>query len=201
MFQARLSVEHLFAFESQSSIASSLSLSFYAMPSQVCRGLVATMLAALAVTLMLSASANARQPTVPAPSLVTEELPTFTGFDEVASFTPLSDVNDYDFRALVTDELQRRKPDISSKCTDCIVPLATSACKTAWSQLMKICDNTKREDILEYCDKCKDDPSIFLLDKVLRAKVNPIDAGYQYCWWRGQCNKSSSWLSRALPWA
>lgn len=60
------------------------------------------------------------------------------------------------------------------------MPLAVNACKIAWNKFIAYCDKHKDEKSQEGCDRYKADPKHFLVERVLRATINPIDAGYEY---------------------
>lgn len=62
---------------------------------------------------------------------------------------------------------------------DCIEPLAERACKEAWNALMAYCRDSTDPKVKQGCAAWCKDPASFLLSKVLRTKVNPIDAGYK----------------------
>jgi copper oxidase (laccase) domain-containing protein len=60
-----------------------------------------------------------------------------------------------------------------------VVPLAVTACKMAWQKLQNYCKSHTDEKSKEACEKFIADPKAFLVTRVLRAGVNPIDAGYR----------------------
>lgn len=64
-------------------------------------------------------------------------------------------------------------------CRDCIVPLAVKVCKEAWSKLMSYCSEATDDQSEAACKHYREDPSDFLIQRVLRASVNPIDGGYR----------------------
>ena len=59
------------------------------------------------------------------------------------------------------------------------MPLAVKACKEAWDTLMRYCSSATDQQSEATCKRYKDDPAEFLVERVLRASVNPIDAGYR----------------------
>lgn len=66
-------------------------------------------------------------------------------------------------------------------CRECIIPLAVTACKEAWDKLMRYCEHNHDPKSDETCEHYKADPEDFIVKRVLRAGMNPIDAGYRYC--------------------
>lgn len=97
------------------------------------------------------------------------------------------DDDDIDFTGIVKAEVEKRKPDIPGSCVDCIVPLAVKACKEAWDTLMSYCSSATDDKSEAACKHYREDPADFLISRVLRANINPIDGGYSYCWWEGKC--------------
>ena len=59
------------------------------------------------------------------------------------------------------------------------MPLAVGACKKAWQELMQYCKAATDPKTKKGCEAWREDPASFLLSRVLRATVNPIDAGYK----------------------
>jgi hypothetical protein len=59
------------------------------------------------------------------------------------------------------------------------VPLAVTACEKAWEKLMYYCDHNHDPKSEETCKHYVDDPKDFIVNRVLRAGMNPIDAGYR----------------------
>ena len=53
------------------------------------------------------------------------------------------------------------------------------ACKLAWDKLQSWCKAHTDDKDKEACEKYRADPKDFLVRRVLRATVNPIDAGYR----------------------
>lgn len=60
-----------------------------------------------------------------------------------------------------------------------MVPLAVNACKLAWQKFIDYCAKHTDDKSKTECDRYKADPKDFLVTRVLRAGVNPIDAGYR----------------------
>jgi hypothetical protein len=59
----------------------------------------------------------------------------------------------------------------------CIEPLAVGACRKAWAEALAYC--RAHHSVAERtCAEWRADPASFLVPRVLRAKVNPIDAVY-----------------------
>eukprot|EP00892_Ulva_mutabilis_P005433 jgi/Ulvmu1/3261/UM151_0009.1 len=105
--------------------------------------------------------------------------------DGALSDTLLDD--DVDFAAIVKKELEKRKQGVSEKCEACVVPVVVKVCKEAWAKLMTYCKVATDAKSEAACKHYREDPADFVVSRVLRASVNPIDGGYTYCWWRGQC--------------
>ena len=58
--------------------------------------------------------------------------------------------------------------------------MAVKACKVAWKKLEGWCKAHRDDKAKEACQQYETDPKEFLLERVLRATVNPIDAAYRY---------------------
>ena len=59
------------------------------------------------------------------------------------------------------------------------MPLAVGACKKAWATLLEYCKLHHDKKSKAGCAAFQADPASFLVPKVLRAKINPIDAVYK----------------------
>lgn len=98
-----------------------------------------------------------------------------------------------DFDSIVQDELHSRHQDVTESCTSCVVPPTSQACKLAWSKLMGICKGADpSSDLGKFCEASKADPQKFIIEKVLRAEVNPLDVAYKICYWKGDCPSSGN---------
>lgn len=59
------------------------------------------------------------------------------------------------------------------------MPLAVKACKEAWDTLMSYCADATDAKSEAACKHYREDPADFLVSRVLRANINPIDGGYR----------------------
>ena len=73
---------------------------------------------------------------------------------------------------------QERPVEVCIRFRNCIEGFALATCKQAWARAMNYCDYAALDQRSKRtCADWKKTPEHFIVNNVLRAKVNPIDGG------------------------